>query len=343
LNGETEDILLKDRDSLHVYSIEDITWDKFVYINGEVSAPGKYPYYDSITVSDLIFLAGSYTRAASRLQAEIGRVDINGNVTLLYLDMSSDSAARTILLEEDRVYIRQTPEWRMDPTVSIVGEMAYPGEYVLSGRDETLFGLLKRAGGFTPNAFPGGIIFERPSISQMLDRLQISKQLERFTELTEDTLGNVRTEAVIEYDSVSVNRIAIDIDLIIKTDGREGDIILEPGDRIFVPSIPSGISVLGAVGHNGTIQFRPNGSVKDYVKRAGNFIPRADKGKTRLVKANGVVLAGGGILGHKVELGDVIVVPTKIVRHRDYVKTLGTVLTATTGVLTTVLLITKID
>jgi len=343
LNGEAEDILLKDRDSLHVYSIEDITWDKSVYINGEVSAPGKYPYYDSITVSDLIFLAGSYTRAASRLQAEIGRVDMEGNVTLLYLDMSSDSAARTILLEEDRVYIRQTPEWRIAPTVSIVGEMAYPGEYVLSGRDETLFGLLKRAGGFTPSAFPGGIIFERPSISQMLDRLQISKQLERFTELTEDTLGNIRTEVLIEYDSVSVNRIAIDIDLIIKTDGREGDIILEPGDRILVPSIPSGISVLGAVGHNGTIQFRPNGSVKDYIKRAGNFIPRADKGKTRLVKANGVVLAGGGILGHEVELGDVIVVPTKIVRHRDYVRTLSTVLTATTGVLTTVLLITKIN
>ncbi|HUV29554.1 MAG TPA: SLBB domain-containing protein [Acidobacteriota bacterium] len=342
LDGRAEDILLQDRDSLHVYAIEDVTWDRRMWISGQVQYPGEYPYYDGMTVQDLIFLAGSFTKSALRLQAEIARLDERGDVSIHYVDIGGDPSGSTVLKEGDRVYVRQIPQWKLHRTVTVEGEVAYPGEYVLSSHNESLYSLLERAGGFTPRAFPSGIVFERATIGQSLERLRIPRQLEKSNPLIEDSLGHVKPQAVIEYEAAAVNRIAIDMDLILGTGGGQGDMTLEPGDRIFVPSLPSGISVLGAVGQNGTIRFRENESVKYYVRRAGNFTPRADKKATRLIRANGEVFAGSSTLGRKVQMGDIIVVPTKIQRERNFAKTLGTVLTATTGALTTVLLVTKL-
>ena len=99
---------------------------------------------------------------------------------------------------------------------------------------------------------------------------------------------------------------------------------------------------MGAVGANGTIKFAPDMKVKDYIERAGNFTPQSDKHNTRLIRASGEVYAGNGILGKRVNQGDVIVVPSKIQKDSNWLRTLTTAVTATTGVLTTVLLIDKL-
>ena len=52
-----------------------------------------------------------------------------------------------------------------------------------------------------------------------------------------------------------MNRLIIDMDRILATKGREADIILEPGDRIYIPTVPSGVSVMGSVSANGTIKY----------------------------------------------------------------------------------------
>jgi len=343
LSGEEEDIFMQDRDSLHVYSIDDVNWEKYVYVEGEVNQPGEYPFYDNMSVTDLIFLAGSYTRGASRFQAEIARVDQQGEILIRHVDLTDGSSDSAKLQEDDRVYVRRMPLWRRQRTVTIEGEVLYPGEYVMSSRDETLFQLLKRTGGFTVNAFPSGTVFRRETIGESLERLQISKQLEKSDKLVEDTLGQLIERSFVEYEATSVNRIVIDMDLIMSTAGEKGDVVLEPGDYVFVPSIPSGVSVLGAVGSSGgTIRFEEGSKVKYYVRRAGNFASRADKKGTRLIKASGEVFSGGGTLGRKVDVGDIIVVPTKIERERDWGKTLSTMMTVTTSALTAVYLVSKL-
>ncbi|UCC44014.1 MAG: SLBB domain-containing protein, partial [Candidatus Zixiibacteriota bacterium] len=149
LDGEAVDPLLLDRDSLHIYSIADVNWRKRVRISGCVQRPGEYPYYDNMTVADLIFIAGSYDRGASRLQAELARVDNTGEVTIDHIDLGGSQAQSTILREDDQVYIRWIPQWRRHRTVKVGGEVKYPGEYMLRNHDETLWSLLQRAGGFT--------------------------------------------------------------------------------------------------------------------------------------------------------------------------------------------------
>lgn len=100
---------------------------------------------------------------------------------------------------------------------------------------------------------------------------------------------------------------------------------------------------MGAVGSTGTTRFAERKNVKFYVRQAGNFTPRADKKGTRLIRANGAVYSGGSVLKQRVELGDVIVVPTRIkTEPRNFTKSIGTLLTATTGILTTILLIDRL-
>ena len=118
--------------------------------------------------------------------------------------------------------------------------------------------------------------------------------------------------------------------------------VLEPGDKIHVPPLPSGISVLGSVGANGTISYVKDKKVKQYLRQAGDLTPNADKGGTRLIRANGEVISGNRVMGEKVRLGDVIIVPRKIEKHRDWGGTLTAVLTATTSVLTSILIINKL-
>jgi polysaccharide export outer membrane protein len=342
LSGDTsQNILLQDRDSLHIYSIEDVDWDKHVSIEGEVKNPGVFKFYDRMSAYDLIFLAGSYNRSASRLKGELARIDANGKTNLMYITLDEESLRRTYLKEDDRLYIRQIPEWSMHRTVTIEGEILYPGEYMLSGRDETLYGLIERAGGFTRNAFPNGLILQRNSIGENLQRLQIPKILEKSSPVVEDTLGNLRREMVYDYELQAVNRVVIDMNRILDSQGKDGDIVLAPGDYVFVPPIPSGISVLGAVGSSGTIKYSENKKVNYFIKRAGNFVPQSDKDGTQLIRASGEVVSGG-VLNRRVEMGDIIVVPTKIKKEHDWTKTFTIAMSATTSILTTVLLIDKL-
>ncbi len=341
-SDSTQNLVLRDLDSLHVYSINEVEWKRSVYIEGEVKRPGEFELYDGMTVEDLIFLSGSFKRSADRHEAEIARIDFNGNVEIMTVDLQNEKSKKAQLKEDDQLYIRRIPEWREDRSVILEGEVRFQGEYTLISQGETLFGLLKRAGGFTEQAFPNGLVFERATIEDDLKRLKVDKLIERSQPIVEDTLGNRYREQLFVYDPSSMSRIVIDINKLIASDGRIGDITLEPNDRIFVPKVPSGVSIMGAVGANGTIQFTENKKAEHYIKVAGNFTRQADKGEVRLVKASGRVLSGGSAMSQRIELGDMIVVPTKIEKKSGWFKSLTTAVSAATGILTSAYIISKL-
>ncbi|MGH8015370.1 MAG: SLBB domain-containing protein, partial [Candidatus Zixiibacteriota bacterium] len=293
-------------------------------------------------VEDLIFLSGSFMRSADRHEAEIARIDLDGKVEILTVDLQNTADRKTTLKEDDQLYIRRIPEWKEERAVVIEGEVKYPGEYMLIDNNETLYGLLNRAGGFTERAFPGGMVFERASIEDNLTRLKVDKLIERSQPIVEDTLGNRRREQLFEYDPSTMRRIVIDINKLMTTEGKVGNITLQPNDKLFVPMVPSGVSIMGAVGANGTIQHTDNKNANYYVKLAGGFTRQADRGEVRLIKANGQVYSGGKAMGQNIDLGDMIVVPTKIEKKSGWFRNLTTAVSAATGILTSVYIISKL-
>ena len=340
---EKNDLKLRDLDSLRVYSIKEIEWNRVVYIEGEVKRPGVYNLYEDISVEDLIFMAGSFKRSAYRFGAEIARVDSIGRVEIIYINLRNPAEKNILMQEDDQLFIRRIPDWKEDRTVEIKGEVTFPGEYTIMRKNETLYNLLTRCGGFTERAFPKGLIFERHSIEENLRRLGVNKMIKRSRRVVEDSLGNIHYyEDIIDYDPAGMSRIVIDMESIMNTGGAVGDIILEPNDKIFVPSVPSGVSVIGAVGANGTIQFMPNKRIGDYIKRAGNFTRQADKHEVRLIRASGEAFSGGTALSKRVELGDLVIVPTKVEKKSNWFRNLTTAASAITGMVTTAILIGKL-
>lgn len=343
LNGSADaDLEIMDRDSLHIYSIDEIEHTRYVYIEGEVKNPGRYPLYENMTVEDLIFLAGSFTKGAQRHRGEIARVDQSAEVNLLDIDLTDNNNKKMTLAEDDHLYIRQIPDYELDRSVELAGEVRYPGRYTISNDHETLWQLIQRAGGFSYEAFPRGLVFERASIQQNLERIKINEIIEKSIPMTFDTNGRIVQNELIDYNTGSMKRIIIDMDQIISSNGTKGDVKLEPNDRIFVPAVPSGISVMGAVSANGTIKYEDKKSVKYYLERAGGYARHADKDQTRLIRANGEVHSGGGVRKQRVELGDLIVVPTKVEKNKNFMKSFSETLGVITGALTTVFIISKI-
>ena len=338
----SNNMILRDLDSLHIYSIDEVRRKKFVSINGEVAHPGEFPLYDKITLSDLIFLAGDLKKNAYQFGCELARTDTLGRVSVQQISLA-DSVTKNFLLEEDdRVFIRRIPDWSLHRTANLDGEVRFPGQYALLTRNETIYDLIQRAGGFTERAFPKGLVFQRPTIGHNLIKQNLPDIIANSQPLKEDSAGNIRQVEAVKFDIENMNRIIIDVEKIMATNGKKGNITMQNGDNIFVPEIPSGISVMGAVGANGTIKYESGKNVKYYISRAGNFTNQADKKGTKLIKADGRVFAGSGTLGKKIDLGDAVVVPAQIKKEHDWMKTMSASISIIGGILTSFFIIDRL-
>lgn len=342
-NDSLADIPLTDLDSLQIYHTDSVAQKKYVYIDGLVKNPGRYLLYENMAVSDLIFISGNLRENAYLLEAELARIDERGNTSVITLSLTgTDDGNNLILKENDHLFIRQIPGYKLHRIVTINGEIKFPGCYSLTHRDETLWELLQRAGGFTKKAFPVGTIFKREAIIEDLERKNIASIVEGSLPLLADSTGTLKPVETIRYEPETMDRIIVDMEKLIATGGAEGDIKLQTGDFIYVPEIPTGITVMGEVCASGTITYQPGKTAKFYLGQAGGFSKRADKKQTRLVKANGRVYASGKALGQKAGLGDVIIVPTEIKKERDWLKIFTTTASIVTGLATTVLIIDKL-
>jgi protein involved in polysaccharide export with SLBB domain len=105
--------------------------------------------------------------------------------------------------------------------------------------------------------------------------------------------------------------IPVEADKIINSKGKNGDIILMPGDSIYVPDIPTTVTVLGGVFSNGSVVFDKNKNLSDYVNAVGGFSKDAETNHLVVLRMNGMVLPVKK--SSKILPGDIIIVPTTFV------------------------------
>jgi hypothetical protein len=98
------------------------------------------------------------------------------------------------------------------------------------------------------------------------------------------------------------------------------DIAMEGGDRFLVPSIPSTVSVFGAVYDQNSFLYAQGQRAGAYLKEAGGANRDADRGHMFIIRADGEVVSrsGGNIFrggsefnDERINPGDTIVVPEK--------------------------------
>lgn len=316
-----------------------------VGVGGRVKAPGQYPLEVGMTVSDLIRAGAGLDEAAYGGQAELTRYEIvNGEyrqAALLEIDLgrvlAGEAGADFVLQPYDYLTIKELPQWTEQQTVTLGGEVRFPGKYPIK-RGETLSGVLKRAGGLTDLAFTEGAIFTRESlkereaqqISALADRLQ-GDLAALALQATQGggSAGQAATQAVAVGQTLldglreiePVGRLVIDLDRVIAAAGSHQDVVLKDGDRLLVPARMQEVTVLGEVQSGTSHLWDPTLVRNDYIRLSGGPTQKADEDRIYVVRANGSVVSGDGsawFRNHRGEIrpGDTIVVPLDAERMR---------------------------
>jgi len=348
LTGDLKaDILLESQDSLVIYSHDHVGREKNVSISGEVKHPGVYKLYNSMKLSDLIFLAGDLTKQAYLAECELARGNHDQQTDIISINLDGiinhkDTEADLFLWEDDHVFIRQSPNWRPIQTVTIEGEVHFPGQYAIRDKDEKLSDLLGRAGGLTRTAFPDGAIYIRDSIEKQVRQRNIEQIITNTRESRLDSMGNIVQDTRVNFNPSQLNRIVIDLPEILRSPGNQNDIVLAGSDYFYIPTYPSGVQVIGAVAYNGTISYMKNKKADYYLSQAGGLSPDGERSRIRLVRPNGKVYYGRKAQSRKIELGDAIIVPSKIKQKRDWGRILSTTATIVGSMATTIFIVDRL-
>jgi len=348
--GSADDVVLKAGDTVNVFGaalgrqriilplIEELalqaTLDsplQKVQVSGDVRAPGVYPFESEMRVSDLIRASGNFTEGAYTLEAELTRysVQANGAREAKFININLDAIRRgdenadVALKVNDYLIIKRSPEWDSFWSVSLEGEILFPGNYRVR-RGETLAEVIQRAGGLASHAFPEGAVFLRETLK---DREQeqidiLIRSMEKDITLLSLQSANSgdsdalrMSKALLEQlkASEAVGRLAIDLQNDIT--GSAGGIMIRDGDRLLIPIESQVVTVIGETQQNSSHLYQSNLSRDEYINLSGGLTRRADKKLIYVVRANGEVIHkrsrwfGRRGKGTEIRPGDTIVVP----------------------------------
>jgi polysaccharide export outer membrane protein len=314
---------------------------QIVHVDGRVKVPGDYPLESGMTVGDLVRAGGGLADAAYGTKAELTRYEVvNGEsrrTDLLEVDLAAalhgDPAANLPLKSFDNLSVKEVSEWRGQESVTLLGEVRFPGHYSIR-RGETLSSVLSRAGGLTNFAFPDGSVFTRQELQrreqEQLDALaqRMQKDLTILaiqataTSSAQGGAGGaagalaVGQQLFTQLRSVrAVGRLVIDLNGAMRASpGSNADVILRNGDQLIVPRYQQEVTVIGEVQNSTSHLYNASLGRDDYLSMSGGMTRRADRKSVYVVRANGNVVVNQGNRWFqngnvRMKPGDTVVVP----------------------------------
>ena len=328
------DFPLAEDDELRVFSISEFRPQRYVAITGAVQRSGQYPYREGMTMRDLVLLAGGLRESAFLGESEIARLPAERarGVTAQTFRVPMDSsylfergrdgrysgppglpaavgdAPEVPLRPYDNVLILQQPDWELQRTVVLTGEVRFPGRYALTSKTERLTDVISRAGGLSSEAYPEGVYFYRSA----------------------GRLG----------------RIGIDLPAALRDRGHRDNLLLFDGDSIAVPVYNSVVYVAGAVNSPVAVAYVPGKDIEYYIGAAGGASRNADRRRAYVTQPSGKVESAPGRLFAELRSprprpGSRVFVPERDpADRRDPLAVAGTVASLLVSLATVVVLIT---
>lgn len=304
-------------------------------VSGEVKVPGEYPRAENADVSSLIAAAGGLTQSAYLNRAELTRAalasDKNGiEAQNIAVNLSKVFAGETsvALQDRDRLNIFPVPDWDIERTIELRGEVRFPGRYTIQ-RGEMLSNVIQRAGGLNSNAFMQGAIYTREDIKER-ERIQIKKLAEQLrADIATKSLSQIEgatpaQDALLMIDQLEkqqpVGRLVLDLPSIL-AGMPDYDVQVQDGDLFYVPRNDNTVSIVGEVQHASSHRYQKDLSFDRYLQLAGGTRKRADEDRIYVIKADGSVMLPESkgwfaVAQTGLQPGDTIVVPVDT-EYRD--------------------------
>jgi protein involved in polysaccharide export with SLBB domain len=325
--GSEENIYLQREDELYINSIVDLRDSLTVDLLGEVRSQGRFNYVDSMTVKDLILMAGGFKYEASK-QIEVARLIQNDGAvtnnkvatiltTVVNGDLSFNPGQENFVLQPmDVVTITKKVGFTNPEVVSISGQVQSVGKYTLSSRVERVSDILKRSGGLIGQAYGEGAFIKRSRFNIDTLRSDESKTsveqayIRKFKSQQNAAKAEVKTSLMEEDGLVDAQKqnkknlkdtldilykelendyyqIAIDINQIMDKPGSELDLVLRDKDEIVIPKTDNRVKISGGVLRPTNIVYRDGLSIGDCISAAGGISEYARRGRAYVIYANG--------------------------------------------------------
>lgn len=337
--GSADNLKLQPQDEVVLFDRKSMVDTLTVSISGAVRMPGKYDYSSGMTLADLILRAGGLRVEAANMRVEVSRYAQEGSLTegpriVHTSNISKDltlSAPSFALMPFDYVFVRSAATTEQQ-TVTLTGEVLYPGSYALSSKTQRLVDLIQQAGGLSPWADANQATLMR----------------------TADNRGMV----------------FMDLEKALKKPDSRYNLLLKPGDEIRIPVMNDIVTISGMINfpYKDSLGFlnapyKEGKRAKWYIKKYGlGFADGAKRTRTYVAQPGGVV-EGPRKLGFvriypKVQKGAYVVVPYNELPAAadsvaaqakaegnpvDWNRLIESAMIKVTGLLTLYLLITRIN
>nr|WP_294995007.1 SLBB domain-containing protein [uncultured Sediminibacterium sp.] len=292
-NDVTHNLALKREDEVLISSVLDLRDSFKVTIQGEIRMPGEYDFVDNLTLRDIILQAGGFTDAAYK-SIEIARlikrdsiaITDNRASSIINTEIDADlstNAATVPIMPYDVITVRRKAGYTLPETVTISGQVQYPGPYALSNRSERVSDLLKRSGGYTPDAFPSGAYIKRYLSDEEKRKKEAAKEVQKgISSKDSTTLRDLDESSKKEFV-----RVPLDLPSIMRNPGSIEDLVLRLNDELIIPKFDGQVKVSGAVLLETQVPFNPKSSFKDYISSAGGYSGDSWIKNSYVVYANG--------------------------------------------------------
>jgi protein involved in polysaccharide export with SLBB domain len=301
--------------------------DYLVWVQGEVHDPGAYLAQNGTTLGTMLNAAGGIALQADLSWVEVTSTNVDAQagvshtVRNAYKGQGGDFE-KVALRPLDSVIVRQVFSDRETGTITIAGQVKYPGTFDIM-RDERLSSVLARAGGLTDESYPYGAVFTRVSAAQdeklgnQREALQLQSGIAVAAanpSVSAGVLTYLQSLVLTLQQQPALGRITVTADPAILSVKPDLDVVLQPGDFLYIPKRPSTVAVTGEVLNSGAFQYKPGMTVDDYLRLAGGTTDAAEASETFIVFPDGSAQPASGnwfsfLSSTQIPPGSTIVVP----------------------------------
>ena len=258
-----------------------------VSVYGGIKRPGIYELKDDENLNDVIQFANGFSKDADLDDIKLDRI-IEGQIKSIKIN-TGDDLNNFEPNDGDVLLVRKFP-FR---NVSIRGAVRNPGEYILTEGDG-IFDLVKRAGGYTKNAYALGGILENQQTREInqeaIERLYTNfiKNLAKNYLSSQNEISSGILSLFTEIREQEVNgRVVAEFNLDILQENPSKDIFLQDGDKVFIPEIMDHVFVFGQISTQGTSKYEENADASFYINQQGGYLEDADKKNIFVMLPNG--------------------------------------------------------
>jgi polysaccharide export outer membrane protein len=283
----------------------DFLRERSAFVRGSVRKPGAYPVAEGTTLDMVLATAGGLALEANTANIEVtSSAPVSGPKTggrsgtrRSRIDLMNMQDNATPIRAGDAVRVNPKFQRIEDKSVLLLGEVNSPGRYDLAPGDK-LSDLLARAGGLTPQGYPEGAIFSRQSERRAEEarfraqarqmRAAIAGAMEKEdSKIDSGKIQEARALAAELEAAQGVGRITVEAKPEALAAQPELDMLLEEGDRLYIPKRSLTVRVSGEVLSPASLQFRDGKKPRDYIHEAGGMTHDADDDRAFVIYPNG--------------------------------------------------------